>query len=50
MGTKGAFCFWLVEKFCTDGAPGVTRTRSLLIRSQLLYPLSYGCLPEYRGE
>ncbi len=25
-----------------SGAPGVTRTRNLLIRSQALYPLSYG--------
>ena len=26
------------------GAPGETRTPNLLIRSQMLYPLSYGCL------
>ena len=27
-----------------DGAPGGIRTPNLLIRSQMLYPLSYGCL------
>ena len=27
------------------GAPGVTRTRGLLLRRQLLYPLSYGRCP-----
>jgi hypothetical protein len=26
------------------GAPGETRTPNQLIRSQLLYPLSYGCM------
>jgi hypothetical protein len=45
-----SFAFWEVWKRGIDFAPGVTRTRSLLIRSQLLYPLSYGCLPDYRGE
>ena len=28
------------------GAPGGTRTHSLLIRSQRLYPLSYGRTPD----
>lgn len=28
------------------GAPEGIRTPNLLIRSQMLYPLSYGCLPE----
>jgi hypothetical protein len=28
----------------TPGAPGETRTPNLLIRSQMLYPLSYGRL------
>ena len=36
------------------GAPGGTRTPNLLIRSQTLYPLSYGCVVErlylFRGE
>ena len=27
------------------GAPGRTRTSNLLIRSQMLYPLSYGRMP-----
>ncbi len=27
-----------------SGAPGEIRTPNLLIRSQMLYPLSYGCL------
>ena len=27
------------------GAPGEIRTPNLLIRSQMLYPLSYGCSP-----
>ena len=27
-----------------EGAPGGTRTPNLLIRSQTLYPLSYGCV------
>ncbi len=39
---KSAFC-----------APGGTRTPNLLIRSQTLYPLSYGCnkviIPERRN-
>ncbi len=26
------------------GTPGRSRTSNLLIRSQMLYPLSYGCL------
>ena len=34
-----------VEAFCC--APGETRTPNLLIRSQMLYPLSYGCLSDH---
>jgi hypothetical protein len=34
--------FWLVKGLLVGGAPEGTRTPNLLIRSQMLYPLSYG--------
>ena len=37
-------CFAAGQPYCRRCAPGETRTPNLLIRSQMLYPLSYGRL------
>ena len=39
----------LVGFAATSGAPGEIRTPNLLIRSQMLYPLSYGRPPSAVG-
>ena len=41
---KGTLTSW------NAGAPGEIRTPNLLIRSQMLYPLSYGCLPPAEAD
>ena len=41
-GFRSAYVAVLDVLPSTSGAPGAARTRNLLIRSQVLYPLSYG--------
>jgi hypothetical protein len=46
--TGQRYIYSAVFSLVIDSAPGETRTPNLLIRSQMLYPLSYGRLFCYR--